>query len=318
MARDMMKLMEAAIVLAEELNFSRAAKKLRTSQPNLTKQIAELETRVGVVLFERDRQVVTLTEPGRAFVEEARMCVLHGKRATQAARAAVRDVDAVLNIGRSPYIDPFLISTLLTLRLPLFPQLRIELSSRFSCDLVRDLLSGSLDLAMVTDPPESPLLSMAQINESPFYITMLADDELSRREYVTLDQLDGREWVLFERDVHPPLYDSILLLAQTRGISPAKIHHVISAEEAFTFIVLSKAVAFLTQAGALRLTKFTSPLSNQAATMRPLREDTLSLKTYLVSRADSSSKLASELLRTYMRKLSKLRELRQLPLPISA
>ncbi len=38
--RDMMKLMEAAIVLAEELNFSRAAKKLHTSQPTLTKQIA--------------------------------------------------------------------------------------------------------------------------------------------------------------------------------------------------------------------------------------------------------------------------------------
>jgi DNA-binding transcriptional LysR family regulator len=318
MARDMMKLMEAAIVLAEELNFSRAAKKARTSQPNLTKQIAELEGRLGLLLFDRDRQGVTLTDAGRAYVEEARMCLLHGKRATQAAQSAVRDVDAVLNIGRSPYIDPFLISTLLALRLPLFPQLKIELSSGFSCDLVHDLLAGCLDLAVVTDPTESLLLSMAQISESPFYIAMLAEDQLSRREYLTLEMLDGREWVLFEREVHPPLYDSILLLAQTRAISPTKIHHVITAEEAFPFVARSKAVAFLNKTGALRLTKFAPPLPNQGVAIRPLREDALSLKTYLASRADNDSKLASELLRAFMRKLSQLTEVKQLSLPMSA
>ena len=71
MARDQLKLMEAAIVLAEELNFSRAARRLHISQPALTKQVSELESRLGVLLFNRDKQTVTLTAAGRAYIEEA-------------------------------------------------------------------------------------------------------------------------------------------------------------------------------------------------------------------------------------------------------
>jgi DNA-binding transcriptional LysR family regulator len=51
MAGNDIKLMEAAIALAEELNFSRAAQKLHITQPTLTKRMAELEDRLGVPLF---------------------------------------------------------------------------------------------------------------------------------------------------------------------------------------------------------------------------------------------------------------------------
>jgi DNA-binding transcriptional LysR family regulator len=126
MALNEIKLMEAAIALAEELNFSRAAQKLHISQPALTKRIAELEDRLGLALFERDRQIVDVNDSGRAFVEEARLSVLHGERAFQAAQTVARGVDVVLTIGRSPYTDPFLVSTLLSIQLPLFPRLRVE------------------------------------------------------------------------------------------------------------------------------------------------------------------------------------------------
>jgi hypothetical protein len=52
------KLMEAAIALAEELNFSRAAQKLHITQPALAKRMAELEDRLGISLFTRDHQMV--------------------------------------------------------------------------------------------------------------------------------------------------------------------------------------------------------------------------------------------------------------------
>jgi DNA-binding transcriptional LysR family regulator len=146
MGQNDIKLMEAAIALAEELNFSRAAQKLHITQPALTKRIAELEDRLGVPLFARDHQTVEVNDSARAFVEEARLSVLHGERAFQAARRAARGDDVVLNIGRSPYTDPFLVSTLLSIRLPLFPHLRVELTSQFSCELVHQVLGGSLDL----------------------------------------------------------------------------------------------------------------------------------------------------------------------------
>ena len=107
-----LKYMNAAVAVAEELSFSRAAKRLRLSQPAITKYIAELEETLGVLLFVRDHHAVSLTEAGRAYVEEARIALLHADRAVQAARAAGRDVEMVLNIGRSPYADPFFTSML--------------------------------------------------------------------------------------------------------------------------------------------------------------------------------------------------------------
>jgi DNA-binding MarR family transcriptional regulator len=138
----------AAIILAEELNFSRAARRLHISQPALTKQVAELESRLGVLVFNRDKQMVSLTDAGRAYVEQARLCVFHSKRAVHTVHTAAREIGSVLSVGRSPYIDPFLISTLLTARLPLFPDLKLELPSRFSLELIHDVLAGTLDLAI--------------------------------------------------------------------------------------------------------------------------------------------------------------------------
>lgn len=101
-----MKYMKAAIAVAEELSFSRAAKRLHLSQPAITKYIAELEEMLGVILFLRDHHVVSLTDAGRAYVEHARIAVLHADRAVQAARAAGHDTEMILNVGRSPYADP--------------------------------------------------------------------------------------------------------------------------------------------------------------------------------------------------------------------
>ena len=114
-------LMQAAIALAEELNFSRAAERTHISQPTLSKQILELESQLGFRLFELNHQIVELTDAGRLFVEEARDAVLHAEQAVLAAKAAFNGADEILNIGKSAYTDPFLVSTLLSVQLPLFP-----------------------------------------------------------------------------------------------------------------------------------------------------------------------------------------------------
>ena len=106
-----------------------------------------------------------------------------------------------------PYGDPFLTSTLLSVRLPLFPQLKVELTSGFSCDLVHDVLSGRVDLALVTEPPESPMLSMTKVDEAPLYIALLEENELAKLPQLSMSDLSHENWIIFGRSVHPPLYD---------------------------------------------------------------------------------------------------------------
>lgn len=310
MARNNTKFMEAAIALSEELSFTRAAQKLHVSQPTLTRTIKQLEKAVGAVLFVRDRQSVKVTDACRAYVEQARTALLYGERAFQAVRAITEDADVVLNVGKSPYTDPFLTSALLSIELPLFPHLRIELSSQYSCDLAHELLSGGLDLAIATEPPVSPLLAAVKIAESPFYIAMARHDELAAQPSVTLDEMADRPWVLFERRLHPPLYDTVIRLAEKRNIVPSKIHHITAPEEAFPFVADGSCVAFLVKAGAMLMAR-------NGITVRPLREEALSLKTYLASRTDNRSKVASELMRAFVRKMSNLGTDKQLSLPMA-
>jgi DNA-binding transcriptional LysR family regulator len=232
MVRSELKHMEAAVAVAEELSFSRAAKRLHLSQPAITKYIAELEDRLGAVLFVRDHHTVSLTEAGRAYVEEARIALLHVERAVQASRAAGRDADLTLNIGRSPYADPFFTSILLATRLPLFPRRRLNLSSGFSCDLAHDVLTGELDAAVVIEPPLSDLFTSLKIDESPLYIVMSREDDLAGYPSVGFHQLTHKRWILFQRQSHPLLYDLIQRQAQGLRVMPSSLQHFMIPEEA--------------------------------------------------------------------------------------
>lgn len=311
MARSELKQMEAAVAVAEELSFSRAAKRLHLSQPAVTKYIAELEDSLGVVLFLRDHHTVSLTEAGRAYVEEARIALLHAERAVQAARAAGRDVEMVLNIGRTPYADPFFTSMLLATRLPLFPRLKLNLSSGFSCDLAHDVLTGELDVAVVIEPPLSDLFTSLKIDESPLYIVMAREDELADYPSVGFHQLAEKRWILFQRQSHPPLYDLIQKRAQESKIMPSGLQHFMVPEEAIPLMSDSGGVVIVGKSGALRIAR-------DGLTMRPLEDLKLVASTLLISRSDNDSKAISEFVRSFMRRLNHHTADKQMSLPLPA
>jgi DNA-binding transcriptional LysR family regulator len=297
MARNSTKYMESVIALAEELNFIRAARRLGISQPMLTRNIAELETSLGVQLFERNHHTVRVTAAGQAYIEKARIALLYAEKAFQAACAMGQNAKDILLVGKSPYTDPALTSLLLSIRLPSHPNLRIELTSQYSCDLTHELVAGAIDLAIATEPPRSHLLTTFKIAETPFYIGMSKQDKLAAMPSLTLDAMAERCWILFERRLHPPLHDAILKLAEKKKIVPARIRHVTVPEEAFPFVADGSSLAFLVKAGALLIAR-------DGVTVRPLIERALYPKTYLASRTDNRSKIVSRTVRAFMTKIA--------------
>src|SRR2546423_1525620 len=91
------------LAVVEELHFGRAAERLYIAQPPLSQAIRRLEEELGVQLLQRTSRVVTATEPGRVFAEEARKVLATFDHAVDAARRA-GGTGPALRLGCTPHV----------------------------------------------------------------------------------------------------------------------------------------------------------------------------------------------------------------------
>jgi len=304
MALPEIRLLQAAIALAEELNYSRAAARLRIEQSTLSKRIVELESQIDLRLFVRNHQTVELTEAGRHFVEEARNAILHAERAVADAKAAMQGADEVLHIGRSVYADPYLVTAIQSIQLPLFPRMKVKLWSNFSHELARMVATGNLDLALVVAIPDSPSLSFLSVTESPRYIALPRNDAVARSVELRLEDLRAHEWILPAPHINPYITEMIQAEASAKNIVAPDTHTFTTAEEASALVMAHKGAAFLTREAAWRIS------SNEIA-VRPLSAEHPKLVTRLAMRADDKKRLTSEFVRAVGRKLVKVQSPQQ-------
>ena len=96
----------------------------------------------------------------------------HGECAVRSAKETRDGADTVLQIGKSPDVDPVLVDILYSIRLPLFPTLEISVHSESSSELAHDLMSAELDLALITQPERNAKLTMTKLAETPLHIVL--------------------------------------------------------------------------------------------------------------------------------------------------
>src|ERR1700704_2667104 len=88
------------VAVAEEKSITvAAARRLRTAQPSLSRQLRELETEVGAKLMTRSARGIELTAAGRAFLDHARLALAQVEAAAAAARRAAHPEDRTLALG---------------------------------------------------------------------------------------------------------------------------------------------------------------------------------------------------------------------------
>ena len=284
--------LQAVLVLAEELNFTRAADRLHITQSGFSKQINEVEAQHGFHLFLRkNKKNVELTEVGRIFVEEARLALLHIDRAIHAAREGS---DSILTVGHSPDADQAWISAILAIRLPMYPKLRIQLISDFSRELVRSVMAGDMSLALVTAPPESSRITAAAFAQTHFYVALPLTHAAAQKEDVRLKDLARDEWILFARRAHPIIYEAIMDAAQRQGIAPKQAHDIHTVEQAVHLVSEHVGVAILTKPAV--------GVSAQGVVVKPLSDTSLCLKTCVIMSSDNDSRLANEFARSFLRR----------------
>lgn len=138
------------VAVAEDLNFRRAAERLRVAQPPLSRQIRDLEEELGAPLFERDRGGVRLTDAGRVFLRGARKILDEAGRAVESARAAARGETGELTIGNVSALTFSILPGALAAFRATHPDIDVETREMKRDELGPALSDGRIDLAVAT------------------------------------------------------------------------------------------------------------------------------------------------------------------------
>jgi DNA-binding transcriptional LysR family regulator len=143
------------VAVAEQLHFAKAAEFVHVSQPGLSQQIKALEEELGVVLLNRTKRGVTLTEAGKYFLEEAKLSLEHAERAKAIARKVSRGQHGKVRIGHVHSI-PFsgLLAKLTSSFRRCAPDIHLEFVEGDPVDLIASVIERGLDLGFIRLPHE--------------------------------------------------------------------------------------------------------------------------------------------------------------------
>ncbi len=184
--------------VAEHRHFSKAAAACFVTQSTLSAAVRELESRLGVVIFERDRKSVRVTPLGERLVRQAR--VVLGEVEDFVGLAGVGDevLAGELRLGVIPTVGPFLLPRLLGALRESYPKLRLYLREDVSERLVRELRQGQLDLLILAFPYPLPATETAPLFRDEFLLCLPPGHALEKEPRVRQRRLRGERLLLLE------------------------------------------------------------------------------------------------------------------------
>jgi len=183
------------IAVAEIGSLTEAAKhRLYTSQPSLSRQIRDLEDQVGVELLSRSVHGVELTAAGEAFLDHARVALMHVDAAVETARRAAQPPSKTFAIGfQTGHEMDWLPKAMHVLRDEL-KNIHVTVSSDYSPDLAEAIARGRLDLAFLRVEPGYDL-EYHVVDHEPLIVLMPSDHRLTARDVVRTQDFVGEIFI---------------------------------------------------------------------------------------------------------------------------
>ena len=212
------------LVLAEELNFSRAAERLHMSQPPLSKQIKQLEQELGCRLFERVGRGVLLTEAGRLLLGEAYRILDQIEQTQNLVRRAGRGEIGRIILGFTPSAANVVLPSVLGEFTVRYPDVELSLHELKADDLVERLDNKWLDVALLYLPFDDDRFRCEVVSSERLVLALPDGHPLASQATVGMTELTEEPFVMPTRHRHMPgLYGQITALCRQAGFVPRAV-----------------------------------------------------------------------------------------------
>ncbi len=193
--------MQQMIAIAAHGHMTRAAEELGVTQPALSAALRKLEDELGTELFHRTGHGVEATEAGKVFVEHAKITLRASQQTAEAVRSLVGLETGSIRVGAGATATGYLLPGAIQAVRKKHPGLRFSIREAGSSAVAQGVLSGELDLGVVTLPIEHPradeLMIVKEIRDELMLIVP-EGHALHGRKTFRWEELAGEAVIAFE------------------------------------------------------------------------------------------------------------------------
>ena len=192
------KQIDYALAVGKNLHFKKAADECYVSPSTLSNAITELETQLGVKIFERNNKKVIVTSLGREILSKAKMIKLEVQNIHELAQHNVDGLSSSLSIGIIPTISPYFLPLVLPKIQKEFSNLQLKIEEGQSQILTNRVKEGDLDMAILALPYDLQDLMSFKFWEEDFFWVSHSQNKNAGKSEIRASELEHSELMLLE------------------------------------------------------------------------------------------------------------------------
>jgi LysR family hydrogen peroxide-inducible transcriptional activator len=238
------------VAVARTGNFSRAAEQCHVAQPSLSQQIQKLEDELGERLFDRRKRETKLTAFGELFLRRAVKILEEADAARREASDAKNLLQGTLAVGALPTIAPYLLPDVLVAFAKKYPGVETVVHEDLTTQLIREVLSYELDLALVSQPITDDRLVIEHLFEEELKLALPPDHPLIGKSRIKVEDLQNEQLIVMKSG--HCLGDQVLGFCGRGGLRPTVSFRSAQLETVQTLVQAGIGLSLIPQMAVLK------------------------------------------------------------------
>ena len=186
------------VAVAHEKNFRKAADKCFVSQPALSLAIKKLEEELGLILFERSRSDVTVTNVGQSIVNQAIVVLDEAAKIKELAKLGDSHLSQTFKLGLIYSIAPYLLPLIIPQLRQAAPDMPLEIEENITNNLQDKLKKGIIDAAVIALPFDIPSIETIELYDEEFVAVVPSNHAWSSKKRISSKELSSEKVLLLD------------------------------------------------------------------------------------------------------------------------